>query len=51
MEWIGMIIFALLVIASVGAWTNTKIILVEIDKIKKHIGFPDDKPMDINKPE
>jgi|GEM_PF-3095835 len=46
MGWLGIIIFAILVITSVAAWINTKIILEDIDKIKKHIGIPEDKPID-----
>ena len=42
---VSFIIYALLVIASIAAWINTKIILEEIDKIKKHIGIPEDKPI------
>nr|WP_315990280.1 hypothetical protein [Desulforamulus aquiferis] len=39
----GFIVFLILVIASIAAWINTKIILEEIEKIKKHIGMPEDK--------
>jgi hypothetical protein len=44
---LSFIIYAILVIASIAAWLNTKIILEEIDKIKKHIGVPEDKPIDL----
>lgn len=46
MEWFGVILFVILLISSVAAWLNTKIILEEIDKIKKFIGMPEDKPID-----
>jgi hypothetical protein len=39
--WIGLIVYAILVVASIAAWINTKIILEEIEKIKKHIGIYD----------
>jgi len=47
MELLSLIIYAILVIVSVAAWVNTKIILEEIDLIKKHLGIPDKKPNDI----
>lgn len=37
MEWILAIICVLLVLSSIGAWINTKIILEEIETIKKHL--------------
>ncbi|GAB7386922.1 hypothetical protein BSNK01_07580 [Bacillaceae bacterium] len=40
--WIGLIVYVILVFASVAAWINTKIILEEIDKIKKQIGIPEE---------
>ena len=46
-DWFGVILFAILLITSVAAWLNTKIILEEIDKIKKFIGMPEEKPTDI----
>jgi uncharacterized membrane protein len=39
--WIGLIVYVILVVASIAAWINTKIILEEIEKIKKHIGIND----------
>ncbi|WP_153012015.1 hypothetical protein [Tepidibacillus decaturensis] len=44
--WLALIIYVILVISSIAAWINTKIILEEIDKIKKHIGMPEEKPID-----
>jgi len=35
------------VVTSIAAWINTKIILEEIDTIKKHLGIPENKPIDI----
>lgn len=49
MEGLSFLIFAVLVITSVAAWINTKIILEEINKIKKHLGIPEDKPFDFQK--
>ena len=46
MGWFGVILFALLLFTSVAAWLNTKIILEEIEKIKKFIEMPEDKPFD-----
>jgi len=46
MGWFGLIIFAILFITSVAAWSNTKVILEEINKIKKHLGVPEEKPFD-----
>ena len=50
MGWLGVIIFVLVVYTSIAAWINTKIILEEIDKIKKHLGIPEDKTIDIQTP-
>lgn len=46
MGWFGLIIFAILFITSVAAWLNTKVILEEINNIKKHLGVPEEKPFD-----
>ncbi len=45
--WLGLIIFAAVVITSIAAWINTKIILEEIDIIKKHLGIPEKKAINI----
>lgn len=50
MNLLGFILFIVLIISSVAAWINTKIILEEIDKIKKFIGMPEDKSVD-NQPD
>ena len=34
------------ILTSIGAWINTKIILDEIDSIKKHLGIPEPKRID-----
>lgn len=39
---IGIILF-LAIIGSIAAWINTKIILEELDLIKKHLGIKEDK--------
>lgn len=46
-DMFSLVIYAILVIVSIAAWINTKIILEEIDIIKKHIGIPEDKPIDL----
>lgn len=43
MGWIGLIIYALIVISSIGAWINTKIILEELSEIKKKLGIEEEK--------
>jgi hypothetical protein len=43
----GLLLFLILICTSVGAWINTKIILEEIEKIKKHIGLAEEKPEEI----
>ncbi|MBP1934223.1 hypothetical protein [Ammoniphilus resinae] len=47
MELLSLIIYAILVIVSVAAWVNTKIILEEIDTIKKHLGIQEKKTNDL----
>lgn len=42
MGWFGFIIFVIVVITSVAAWVNTKIIIEELEIIKKHLGIPED---------
>ena len=44
---LSLIIYVILVITSIAAWINTKIILEEIDTIKKHLGIPENKPIDL----
>lgn len=46
-DMFSLVIYAILVIVSIAAWINTKIILEEIDIIKKHIGIQEDKPIDL----
>jgi hypothetical protein len=36
--------YIILFIVAIAAWVNTKIILEEIDGIKKHLGISEDKP-------
>lgn len=45
--WFGLLLFLILFCTSVGAWINTKIILEDIEKIKKHIGLEEEKPTEI----
>lgn len=42
-EWIIIIIFVFAVIGSIAAWMNTRIILEELDRIKKHMGIQEKK--------
>ncbi len=44
---VGFIVFAVLVVTSVAAWINTKIIIDEIDIIKKHLGIQKDRQDDL----
>ena len=50
MGWLGLIIFTAVVITSIAAWINTKIILEEIDIIKKHLGIPEEKAINVQIP-
>ncbi len=43
MGWIIFVSYVIVVVAAIAAWTNTKIILEEIKKIKKHLGIPEEK--------
>jgi hypothetical protein len=42
-EWIIIIIFLFAVIGSIAGWMNTRIILEELDRIKKHMGIQEKK--------
>ncbi|MDD4754274.1 MAG: hypothetical protein PHT78_13745 [Desulfitobacteriaceae bacterium] len=48
MGWFGFIIFVIVVITSVAAWVNTKIIIEELEIIKKHLGIPEDESISLH---
>ncbi len=39
MQWIGFLLFILIIVSSVSAWINSKIILEDLAKIKKQLGI------------
>jgi hypothetical protein len=41
MDVVLIIGFTILLLASIGAWINTKIMLGEIETIKKHLSVPE----------
>lgn len=49
MEWILAIICVLLVFSAIGAWINTKILLEEIETIKKHLQISEENSNDTRK--
>lgn len=49
MGWLLFLSYVLLVVITISAWVNTKIISDELSRIKEYLGVPEEKSISISK--